>query len=134
MAAEEDDRTVPGAIAEADRRWPDPEKGEPNRERFWPLKRGFRLGAAWAFRQPTDDARIEAARLAGAAEAFDAVQGYLRLVTHNMDPNSDKKWRDGVYALSGRLHHMMAEAGGQIQMEREVKLLTLGATEGPHGG
>jgi len=118
---------VSSASEEADRLWPDPEKGKPDRERYWPLKRGFRLGAAWAFRQPTDEARIEAARLAGASEALDAVAGYLRTVTSNLEGSSE--WKRGVWALSGRLHHMVVEVKGQIVLDREVQLLQLAHSE-----
>lgn len=108
------------ATEEADRRWPDPEE-RAQRERFWKLKRGFRLGAAWAFRQPTDDARIEAARLAGAHEALEAVKGYLSLVTKDLEGTLE--WKRGVWALSGRLQHMIVEAQGQVEGDREVQLL-----------
>lgn len=70
----------------------------------------------WAFGLPTTDERIEAARRAGQIEALDALQGYLRLQTTNLDGTPE--WKRGVYALSGRLHHMAAEARGQITNER----------------
>lgn len=75
----------------------------------------------WAFGRPTDDARIEAARRAGQIEALDAIDGYLRLQTQNLD--GPDAWKQGVWALSGRLQHMTSEARGQIKSEGPVKLL-----------
>lgn len=75
----------------------------------------------WAFGQPTNDQRIEAARRAGQIEMLAALQGYLRLQTQNLD--GTEEWKRGVYALSGRLHHMAAEARGQIMSETPVRWL-----------
>jgi hypothetical protein len=110
---------LPGAVAEAERRWPD--SGIGPHDRWWNVRRGFRQGAMWAFGQPTDDARLEGARRAGQMEALDAIKGYLTLQTKNIEGSSD--FKHGVWALSGRLHHMIAEAKGQIVSEVPAPLV-----------
>jgi len=108
------------AQAEAERRWPESEAGSPS-ERFWKQRRGFIEGAWWQAQRPTDDTAIETARRAGQMEALAAIDGYLRLVTQNMEGTAD--WKRGVWALSGRLQHMTSQARSQIKGESTVTLL-----------
>lgn len=112
---------------EANRRWPDEPKdsGRPTHPRFSAYRRGFRLGAWWQARQPTDDAKLEEARLAGAAEAFDAINGYINLMWANNRGAKSDAYRDGFNAATGRIYHMMAEARGQIEGEREVRIFEM---------
>ena len=119
-----------GAIDdEANRRWPDEPRDSQfkTNPRFSAYRRGFRLGAWWHARQPTDDVKLEQARRAGQVEALMAVEGYINLMWKQNQEHRSKKspqfW-DGFDWATGHLSHMAQEARGQIESEgaREVRM------------